>query len=174
MNRRAFLSMVGVGALAGCSGRLLGPDLSADEIAVGFRDRVNEVRADRATGHLAVDQTLAESAPYHAEDMLDRDYLGMNSPAGESMADRYQKFDYSCAGSTPPDGGVAVGNANRVRSSEDEVTERKLARTMFQRLLDTPQKKELAFWDFWGTTTGAAVGEDGLGRTVVYLAQYYC
>lgn len=177
MERRAFLAACVAGTISGCSGRLTGPDLSAEDVAIHFRDHVNEARSDDGVGYFLTDETLVEIASYHAENMVEESYLGLTSPSGETFADRYQKFDYSCGGVPMNSEGPRVGNAIlfRIRFDEGSRTEREIAEKFFELLLQNPEKKELAFWDFWSATgTGAAVGTEAAGRTVVYLAQYYC
>ncbi|MFC7080972.1 CAP domain-containing protein [Halorussus caseinilyticus] len=177
MNRRAFLATACSGAVAGCSGRLLGPKLDRTAIADHLRDYVNEARTDRGVGYFATDEKLVKVARYHAEDMLDDSYLRMTSPDGETLADRYRKFDYSCGGVPADSDGPRVGNAVLFKIGFDSgsYTEAEVARRLFDRLLASPEKKELAFWDVWDAQgTGAAVGTDAGGRTLVYAAQCYC
>lgn len=177
MNRRALLATVASGAVAGCGGRLVGPELDATTIATSLRDYVNDARTDRGAGYFATDEKLTKIARYHAEDMLEKSYVHMRSPTGETLGDRYRKFDYSCGGVSPQSDGPRVGNAVlfRIRFESGRYTEQEVAEKLFKNLLKQPEKRDLAFWDFWETQgTGAAVGTDAAGRTVVYAAQNYC
>ncbi|WP_158057636.1 CAP domain-containing protein [Halorussus halophilus] len=177
MNRRALLATVVSGTIAGCGGRLVGPDLDANAIATYLRDYINEARTDRGVGYFATAEKLTKIARYHAEDMLEDSYFHMTSPDGESLPDRYRKFDFSCGGVPKESRGPRVGNAVlfRIRFESESYTERTIAQKLFDHLLKSKEKKELAFWDFWDSQgTGAAVGTDRAGRTLVYAAQYYC
>lgn len=60
-------------------------------------DRVNAFRFDHDVSQLAYDPALAEIARYHSEDMADRNYTGHVGPEGETVADRFERFGYSCS-----------------------------------------------------------------------------
>jgi uncharacterized protein YkwD len=57
---------------------------------------VNDRREDRGLSPLNYDAKLARVARYHSEDMAENGYFSHTSPNGETVSDRYAKFDYDC------------------------------------------------------------------------------
>jgi len=79
------------------------PDIDSSEpngteIERKIHQRVNEKREEHDLQPLNYSSEVSEVASYHSEDMADRGYFSHDSPNGESMTDRYAKFDVSCAG----------------------------------------------------------------------------
>jgi uncharacterized protein YkwD len=61
---------------------------------------VHEEISDRRRAHdlrpIQFDDELREIARYHSKDMAENQYFAHESPDGETMADRYDKFGYDC------------------------------------------------------------------------------
>jgi|GEM_PF-2374929 len=59
---------------------------------------VNQEREDRGLEPLAYDTDLRDIARYHSQDMVDQDYFAHDSPDGETVEDRYERFGIACSG----------------------------------------------------------------------------
>lgn len=70
--------------------------INRTELEMAVHEGINEVRADNGLGPLSFDEGLREVARYHSEDMAENGYFSHTSPSGETMSDRYQRFDYEC------------------------------------------------------------------------------
>lgn len=71
-------------------------DLNRSAVTRLVHEEVNQRRADRGLPPLEYDPTLAEIARYHSKDMAEREYVGHESPTGETLRDRYAMFEYEC------------------------------------------------------------------------------
>ena len=67
-----------------------------------IHELVNKVRKEYGLQTLEWDEKLAEIARYHSKDMALKNYFAHESPEGETLQDRYKKFNYSCR--------IVVGN----------------------------------------------------------------
>jgi uncharacterized protein YkwD len=176
MNRRTLLT-TGVAALSGCAGALeTGPELDPRKLEESVREGTMEARNDEGLGLLATDETLREIARYHAEDMIEESYIGNVSPSGETFADRYAKFDFTCSGRPPEAGGTRVGNnvLGRFRFERGKHTAPELADKLLGLWRKQTEKYKILTSGFWDATgVGAAADGDG-GETVVYVAVYFC
>ena len=61
-----------------------------------FADELNEYRQQEGVQGLEYNRTLAAIAEYHSEDMAARNYTKHTGPDGETVDDRYRRFDYEC------------------------------------------------------------------------------
>lgn len=71
-------------------------DLDRARVERLVHEHVNARRAEHGLAALAFDTDLREIARYHSRDMAEEGYFGHDSPDGETMADRYEMFDYDC------------------------------------------------------------------------------
>ncbi|WP_241692967.1 CAP domain-containing protein [Haloarcula limicola] len=71
-------------------------DISAVEMAI--HEEVNQRRTANGLGQLEYRSDLVEVARYHSKDMASKGYFSHDSPNGESLGDRYQRFGINCAG----------------------------------------------------------------------------
>lgn len=74
-------------------------ELDADDVERLIHENVNEERSQRDLQPLSYDPELEEIAKYHSEDMAENGYFSHDSPSGEEMSDRYDKFGYDCRAS---------------------------------------------------------------------------
>ncbi|GAA0254488.1 hypothetical protein GCM10009000_083870 [Halobacterium noricense] len=61
-----------------------------------IHDRINGIRTERGLPSLGHGDNLERVAEYHSQDMIDRDYFAHTAPDGETVGDRYHKYDISC------------------------------------------------------------------------------
>lgn len=76
----------------------LGSEWNRSKLEMRIHRGINEERAAYGLDRLEYKQSLVSPARYHSADMANESYFAHDSPAGESMADRYQKFDISGCG----------------------------------------------------------------------------
>jgi uncharacterized protein YkwD len=57
---------------------------------------VNKYRVQNNLDILNFNETLREIARYHSKDMADKNYFDHISPQGETLKDRFEKFNYTC------------------------------------------------------------------------------
>jgi len=73
------------------------PVLDATVLAKRIHARINEQRRAHGMDALGWDEALARIAQAHSRDMAHRDYLGHDTPEGESFGDRYRKAGFGCS-----------------------------------------------------------------------------
>jgi uncharacterized protein YkwD len=56
----------------------------------------NEEREAEGLEPLARNETLDDVAGYHSDDMIEREYYSHQGPSGETVEDRFEKFDMDC------------------------------------------------------------------------------
>jgi len=71
-------------------------DLNESQAEKLIHQKVNEERSERGLERLEYSQKLEEIAKYHSNDMVERNYYAHKGPNGESMSNRYEKFNYNC------------------------------------------------------------------------------
>nr|WP_254283009.1 CAP domain-containing protein [Halomicroarcula limicola] len=65
---------------------------------MAIHEEVNQRRTANGLGQLEYRSDLVEVARYHSKDMASKGYFSHDSPNGESLGDRYQRFGINCAG----------------------------------------------------------------------------
>lgn len=75
-------------------------DLNETEVEMEIHKQVNEERLQRGFDDLKYNESVAEVAEYHSDDMADKNYFSHKSPQGEGLVTRYDKFGLlnSCNG----------------------------------------------------------------------------
>lgn len=63
-----------------------------------IHERVNAAREERGLPPLSRTESLDDVAAYHSRDMAREDYFAHTSPSGETLSDRYRRFDIGCSG----------------------------------------------------------------------------
>lgn len=76
----------------------LGSEWNRSKLEMKVHRSINDVRIAHGLDRLSYKQDLVALARYHSEDMANENYFAHDSPGGESMVDRYQKFDISGCG----------------------------------------------------------------------------
>jgi uncharacterized protein YkwD len=139
-----------------------------------IHQRINEVRAEQGLSTLSFDGSLAEVADYHSHDMLERGYFAHQSPDGEEMIDRYDRFGYDCRVST---GGNrhATGAENIFSmSATTSPTPSSIADRTVGSWMSSPGHRENILRDYWRNEgVGVAVGRSN-GEYQIYVTQNFC
>lgn len=93
---RDALSGGPLGPASGGSSVVSAEELNETAVERTVATEVNEFRTREATGRVVYSSGLAEIARYHSEDMARQNYTGHVGPDGETVADRFERFDYDC------------------------------------------------------------------------------
>lgn len=85
------------GAIGGSASPAVTPtDVDESDVERAVYANVSAMRSDAGSPPSTYDQQLAPIAGYHSEDMAEQDYVGAVSPTGETVADRFDRFEYAC------------------------------------------------------------------------------
>ncbi|WP_049999241.1 CAP domain-containing protein [Halococcus sediminicola] len=159
-------------------------ELDGTEIEYLVHRYVNEERAERGKSNLSFDTDLRPVARYHSADMANRSYFSHVGPDGETLADRYRRFDYQCRVKTDTfryatggenilytyyDAPVAMGNHTVEYDSPEE-----LARGIVDGWMNSTSHRENLLKPYWEREAIGVHIEQVDGRTRVYATQNFC
>ncbi|EMA53433.1 MULTISPECIES: CAP domain-containing protein [Halococcus] len=187
----------GVGGVSGVeSGDVAGnasvpqiPDSDASELN-GTRveylvhQEVNEERVEHNRSKLTFDTELRPVARYHSADMANRSYFAHVGPEGETLGDRYAKFNYQCR--VPTSGfKYATGGENilytyydaPVRMDDRSVnydTPEALAQGIVNGWMNSTSHRENLLKPYWRQEAIGVYVQQTDGRTRVYATQNFC
>lgn len=160
-------------------------DISRSRVEAEIHSEVNRVRQERGLSTLATDSRLREIARYHSEDMALKGYFAHDSPDGETMGDRYEKFNYDCRVPTG-DNRYASGAENiaytyafaRVSkpggAESHDGDEQEIGAGIVEQWMNSPGHRENILRPYWRNEgIGVAVTEVD-GRVRVYATQNFC
>ena len=159
-------------------------ELTRSRLEHAIHEQTNDVREDHGLAPLRFDTELRGPARYHSQDMAKNGYFAHVSPSGETVQDRYERFDYECR---VPTGGnkYATGGENIARTWYEEPVRTdngtayyrsvdELAKGVVQQWMNSPGHRENILREFWrNEAIGVAVTEID-GKTAVYLTQNFC
>jgi len=69
---------------------------SIDYLEIKIHEEVNKIRTQLNLSALSFDERLRIIARYHSEDMAVNNYFDHISPRGETLKDRFAKFNFTC------------------------------------------------------------------------------
>ena len=159
-------------------------ELNGTELEYLVHREVNEERAERGRSNLSFDTELRSVARYHSADMANRSYFSHVSPNGETLTDRYQRFDYQCRVPTGTfryatggenilytyyDAPVAMDNATVRYDSPEE-----LADGIVNGWMNSTSHRENLLEPHWNREAIGVHIEETDGRTRVYATQNFC
>lgn len=159
--------------------------LNRTEIEYQVHQHINEERTDRGRSPLSYNTDLREIARYHSEDMANKSYFAHDSPSGETMQDRYEKFGFDCrvqVSSTLYMSGaenIAATYAGSDVQTESGVTnhnrnETKIAQGLVQQWMNSPGHRENILKPEWQSEgIGIAITETDDGARVL-ATQNFC
>jgi uncharacterized protein YkwD len=145
---------------------------------------VNAERTERGKSNLTFDTDLRAVARYHSADMANRSYFSHVGPDGETLADRYRRFDYRCRVKTGTfqyatggenilytyyDAPVAMGNRTVEYDSPEE-----LARGIVNGWMNSTSHRKNLLKPYWENEAIGVHIEQVDGRTRVYATQNFC
>ncbi|AHZ23552.1 hypothetical protein BM92_13275 [Haloferax mediterranei ATCC 33500] len=156
-------------------------DLDTHRIELLIFERLNEERQKRGLSPVEYDLELQAIARYHSKDMAESGYFAHDSPDGESLKARYQKFGYNCK---VPVGGNAymTGSENIAQTYHDEnvvgagylATEQELADGLMDQWMNsTGHRKNILTPEWNNIGVGVYIIEES-GGTAVYATQNFC
>ncbi|WP_435359027.1 CAP domain-containing protein [Haloarchaeobius sp. DFWS5] len=150
-------------------------DIDAPGIESAVHAEVNELRLAEEVRLLVSDDELAAIGRYHSTDMAERGYIGHDSPDGEGVRDRYERFDYDCRirleGNDVIYGGenVFVITFGGAGYTNEDIAERAMEGWMNS----TGHRQNLLAEHWYRQGIGVAILEEG-DNTSVYVTQNFC
>jgi uncharacterized protein YkwD len=160
-------------------------DLNRSEIEREVHRFINKERSGRGLSTLSYDTGLQEIARYHSEDMATELYFAHESPEGETMSDRYDRFGYECRVEISGDR-YATGAENIAYTYADSnvQTESRLenygnnetaiARGLVNQWMNSSGHRENILRSYWQSEGIGVAIEEVNGETRVYATQNFC
>lgn len=173
MDRRQFLAAIGSGTVVTTSGcteiaeTLFTPavDINPRTVEDHIFEMVNDERTTHSSnGPLEHDESAADTARAHAEDMAERDYYSHTSQDGETASERWS----FCRGGE----NIAFRHTSHVDSPMDkEAAQQELARLFVDGWMDSEGHRENILRSVYiSTGVGIGIAED----ETVYGVQGFC
>jgi uncharacterized protein YkwD len=159
-------------------------ELNGTELEYLVHRYVNAERAEHGESNLTFDTDLRAVARYHSADMANRSYFSHVGPDGETLSDRYRRFDYQCRVNTGTlqyatggenilytyyDAPVAMGNRTVEYDSQKE-----LARGIVNGWMNSTSHRQNLLKSYWQREAIGIHIEQTDGRTRVYATQNFC
>lgn len=166
------------------AGRRTAPEQVEAMLPVVLHATINRIRMAHELDLLAYDTKLEDVATYHANGMATGGYVAHDSPRGDSMADRYDRFGYDCQIRTGQrsylTGGENVAKSylyERIRTDNGTTfvaSTDELARTIVDQWMVSPSHRRNILTSEWEAEAfGVAVVEED-DALAVYVAQNFC
>lgn len=164
---------------------LFGDDLNRTRIEYLIHERINDRRQEHGLQPLAFDTDLREIARYHSRDMAEKQYFDHTAPDGETMEDRYAKYDYSCRVSVSGNRyATGAENIAYTYAFEDVLlddggtvyltNETELARFFVAQWMNSTGHRKNILRDYWKNEGIGVSITDSEGETKVYATQSFC
>jgi uncharacterized protein YkwD len=157
-------------------------DRSAERIEVLVHQEINERRQQHGLDTLSYDEELEDVADYHSEDMAENGYFAHESPGGETLGDRYDRFGYDCRVSTGGNS-YATGAENiaytywetNLEGGVYHDSNRDVAEGLVNQWMNSTGHRENILRDYWENEgIGVSITTDSKGRTRIYATQNFC
>jgi uncharacterized protein YkwD len=158
--------------------------VNTTEIEQAVHYYVNQERTTRGLEPVDWNSTLADVAQYHSNDMAMHRYAAHTAPDGETMRDRYERFDIPCKVKTGDE--YALGGENLVTTYADSRMQTKngivdhngnetdIARGIVNSWLNSPAHRDNMLNPIW-TQEGVGVTTELVdGNIKVYATQNFC
>jgi uncharacterized protein YkwD len=162
-----------------------GHDLNRTRVEHQIHQKINERRRSHGLQPINFDTDLRKIARYHSRDMAEQQYLAHTAPDGETMEDRYEKYQYSCKVSMS-ENRYATGAENIAYTwaFEDVLldngttvylsTEKELARFFVSQWMNSTGHRKNILKEYWENEgIGVHIVEVDEG-TKVYATQNFC
>ncbi|NHN59807.1 MULTISPECIES: CAP domain-containing protein [Halorussus] len=173
------------GSTNGGSSGFFDQDLNRTRVEYLIHKGINERRQEHGLQPIAFDTDLRTIARYHSRDMGEEQYFSHTSPDGESMEDRYEKYDYSCRVST---GGnqYATGAENIAYTYFDEdvvrdngevvhySNEEELAQGLINQWMNSTGHRKNILKEYWKNEGIGIYVVEVDDKTRVYATQNFC
>lgn len=147
---------------------------------------INERREAHGLRPLEWDSELRDITRYHSEDMAQNGYYAHTAPDGETLEDRYQRFNYNCRIETV-DGVITSGSENIAYTYAGSDVEREdgsvvnhdydetqIAEGLVNQWMNSPGHRENILRPYWQAEGIGISLKDTDGRTKVYATQNFC
>jgi len=161
------------------NGTLDAQTVNTTELEQKIHEEVNEERTKRGLRPLDFDTELRTIARYHSEDMVEQDYLAHTAPDGETVTDRYERFEYDCDGKFKSGENIVLtladGNVNTEHGTVDyNSNETRIAEGVVRGWINSEAHRENLFHSAW-SKEGIGVNLKQTDNGVeVYITQNFC
>lgn len=167
------------------SGFLSDDELNRTKIEYLVHKEINDRRRAHDLPPIQFDMELRQIARYHSKDMAESQYFAHTSPDGETMADRYDKFGYSChvdmSGNQYATGAENIAYTyafeNVVRENGATAyysNEKEIARGLVNQWMNSTGHRKNILKSYWENEgIGIYIAEID-GETRVYATQNFC
>lgn len=134
---------------------------------------VNEERTNRGLGQLDRNSTLQELADYKAEKMADNRYISHTSPDGQTVSDRFDRFNLDCSkfGENLAQTHYKEKVDVNYGAYDTYTTEQELAEGVIKQFMASDSHKENILDTKWESIS-LGIGITDEGR--VYVSQEFC
>jgi len=158
------------------------PAIEATDLAKRIHTKINKRRKMHGLQSLAWNDTLSRIALKHSRDMANRNYLGHDTPEGESFSRRYRQGGFSCEiriGNQVHAGAenIALGRLYNSTTTENGITYyhwnsvQEIALRTVDGWMASPGHRKNIFTPYW-RQEGIGV-EIGPGNRI-YITQNFC
>jgi uncharacterized protein YkwD len=145
---------------------------------------INEERTERGLEPLDFDTELREVARYYSARMAKEDFFAHTAPDGESLGDRYDRFDYECQVEMG-NGRIATGGENlaytyyespvRTESGVEVYgSERELAQGIVNGWMNSTGHRENLLRPYWENEGIGVYAIEENGGLRVYATEHFC
>jgi len=156
-----------------------GPEINETAVERWIHRFTNEEREAQGLDRLARNETLDDIAGYHSDDMAEREYYSHRGPSGETVEDRFEKFDMNCREYY---GEVSYfrGSENIAQITDDSnfsvadyyETPREIARVLVDSWMDSEGHRENILTPYWTAEgIGVNVTDDRIVATQNFCKQ---
>jgi len=184
--KRALLVLVVV--LSGCLGATSATDgdgsvsvqaVNESELEQLIHEEVNEVRQAHGKESLAFDTELRTIARYQSEDMATEDYFAHIAPDGETVLDRYERFEYDCEGKFSSGENIAYTFADgKVQTKhgvvDHDYNESSIAKSIVTGWMGSQAHRENLLHSAWSVEAIGVITTDTEQGTKVLVTQNFC
>jgi len=151
--------------------------VNSKEAAVeeAVHERINEIRKDRDLSTLAYDESLAEIALDHSEDMAKDEYFSHREPGGDGIEERYAAAGYECRVKTG-EGQYSTGAENiyKVEADADGESAEEIADDVVSGWMGSEGHRKNILQSYWKNEgIGVAIVDRG-DEVEAYVTQNFC
>jgi len=150
------------------------PEIDREDLEQEIHELVNDRREANGLSSLETDSYLKEIARYHSEDMAKSGYFAHDSPAGESMSDRYDRFGYDCRVEVSGNE-YLTGAENIFKISIDyQLSEEEIGEMAVESWMESPGHRENILRPEWNAEGIGVYAIDEGSEVSVYVTQNFC
>lgn len=166
------------------AGSLSADGVNTTEIEQAIHERVNAIRADHGVSPLAHNPELQSLSQYYANRMAEEQFTSHIAPDGQTLANRYSKFNIDCRATN---GTVTYGAGENLAQTwayqevsirgttmQFDGNESRIAQGLVMQWINSEEHRNNLLWSGWNSEAiGVQTATVG-GEVRVYAAQHFC